>query len=255
MGKIVCIIGNKGGTGKTTLSHVLAHGFGLFGMRTVALLTDTYRDKLAKAHRTYLPFDARSEDDLVTAITRLRSVEDWHGIADGGGNRPEVDDCLAELADLVLLPFRESHEDLRTVRRDLERFPRAWAIPSQWPTNPWSAVAAGRAVDQLLGEHRHRVLAPCYALASTKLLLQDTIPASLPRGLNNAAREIAIQTLELLGTPVPDSAWMAMPSMTSGPVRSKAWCKPASQTGIVADRASGAAAIMPAQTSPSVLHA
>jgi hypothetical protein len=49
---------------------------------------------------------------------------------------------LAGLADLVLLPFRDSHEDLRTVAADLARFPQARALPSQWPTNFWAQDTA-----------------------------------------------------------------------------------------------------------------
>lgn len=213
MGRVVAIIGNKGGTGKTTLSHLLAHGLGLFGRRAVAVLTDTWRDRLSKTHRNYLPFDARAPQDLERAAASLGMVKEWTGVIDGGGNRPEMDVQLAAMADLVLLPFRDSHEDMRTVMRDLERFPRAWALPSQWPTNPWAAASARRSVDALMAIHRDRILAPVNALSSTKLLLQHELPASLPRALNNAARELALQTLELLGEPLPDTDWLprAMP--------------------------------------------
>ena len=207
MGKIICVIGNKGGTGKTTVSHMLSHGLGLFGMRAVAVLTDELRDNLSKVNRTYLPFDARSPDQLTVAAARLRATEGWIGVIDGGGNRPDIDRKLAALSDLVLLPFRDSHEDMRTVARDLERFPQAWALPSQWPTNPWAAAVATRSIDSQLAIHKDRILAPFYALSASKLLLMHEIPASLPRPVNNAAREIALQALELLGLPAPEGAW------------------------------------------------
>ena len=159
MGKIICVIGNKGGTGKTTLSHMLAHGLGLFGMRAVAVLTDELRDNLSKVNRTYLPFDARSPDQLAVAAARLRATEGWIGVIDGGGNRPEIDRKLAAMADLVLLPFRDSHEDMRTVSRDLEQFPQAWALPSQWPTNLWAANVATRSIDSQMAIHKDRILA------------------------------------------------------------------------------------------------
>ena len=209
MGKIVSIIGNKGGTGKTTLSHMVAHGLGLMDMRAVTMLTDTYRERLSKVGRTYLPFDARSPENLQSAVRRLRIVRDWMGVVDGGGNRPQVDEELAALSDLVILPFRESHEDIRTVMRDLERFPNAWALPSQWPTNPWAAASAQRNVDSLMAIHKDRILAPVFALSATKLLLQDLVPPKLPRALDNACREIAMQVLELLGIDIPDARWDA----------------------------------------------
>ena len=98
----------------------------------------------------------------------------------------------------MLLPFRESHEDIRTVLRDLEMFPRAYAIPSQWPTNAWQRDAADRTVARLLGGHRHRILRPVNALSSTKLLLQKQIPEQLPTPLANACRALARQLLEVL---------------------------------------------------------
>lgn len=233
MGKIVSVIGNKGGTGKTTLSHMMAHGLGLFGMHAVAILTDTLRDKLSKTNRNYLPFDARSDENLAQAVARLRAVRHWTGIIDGGGNRPEVDRKLADLADLVILPFRDSHEDMRTVIGDLERFPNAYALPSQWPTNSLAEGAAQRSMNKLLANYGHRILAPLYALSSSKLLLQDLPPTSLPRGLHNASREIALQVLELLGCDLPDTDWMPAANDTQ-------------------DR--GAPALM-APRAPSVLHA
>ena len=109
-----------------------------------------------------------------------------------------MDRKLYALSDLVLLPFRESHEDIRTVLRDLEMFPRAYAIPTQWPTNPWQRDAADRSVARLLGAHRHRILRPVNALSSTKLLLQKQLPEQLPTPLANACRAVARQLLEVL---------------------------------------------------------
>ena len=208
-GKIASAIGDKGGTGKTTLSHMMAHGLDLFRMHAVAILTDNLRDKLSKTKRNYLPFDARSDENLAQAVARLRAVGHWTGSIDGGGNRPEMDRKLADLADLVILPFRDSHEDMRTVIRDLERFPNAYALPSQSPINSWAEGSAQRSMNSLPVNDGHRILAPVYALSSSKLLLQDLPPTSLPRWLHNAAREIALQVLELLGVDLPDTDWMA----------------------------------------------
>ena len=35
MSHIISVIGNKGGTGKTTISQMLAHGLGLLGRRSM----------------------------------------------------------------------------------------------------------------------------------------------------------------------------------------------------------------------------
>jgi hypothetical protein len=126
------------------------------------------------------------------------------GVIDGGGNRTEMDRRLYSVADLVLLPFRDSHEDIRTVIRDLEMFPRAYAIPSQWPTNPWQREAAEKAVDELLAPYRDRILAPVSSLSASKLLLHKQLPHGLPSPLSNACRSVARQVLELLQINIED---------------------------------------------------
>jgi chromosome partitioning protein len=199
MAQIVCFIGNKGGSGKTTLTHMLCQGMGLLSRHSVAILTDLEREPLSKATRRYLPFDARADASLVKVVDKLRLVDSWIGVIDGGANRPETDMHLHDVATLTLLPFRDSHEDIRTVLRDLERFPDAYVLPSQWPTNPWQQEAANRSVEQLLAGYRSRLLEPVPAISASKLLLQTEPPAQLPSNLNNACRRLATQVLELLG--------------------------------------------------------
>lgn len=206
MADIICVIGNKGGTGKTTISHMLCQGMGLLGQRSVCVLTDTCREPLDPAGRRYLVADARSREALVKVNEKLRSLKSWMGVIDGGGNRTEMDRKLYSVADLVLLPFRDSHEDLRTVIRDLEMFPRAYAIPSQWPTNPWQREAAEKTVDEFLGPYRDRILSPVAGLSASKYLLQKTVPGAMPSPLANACRGVARQVLELLQISINDVA-------------------------------------------------
>lgn len=198
MAEIICIIGNKGGTGKTTLSHMLAQGLGLLGQKSACVLTDTSREPLTPEGRRYITADARTRDALIKVVDKLRTLDGWLGVIDGGGNRTEVDRKLYALADIVILPFRESHEDIRTVVRDLEMFPRAYALPSQWPTNSWQRSTADRHVAQLMGAYRHRILRPVNALSATKLLLQKQLPEQLPTPVANACRALARQVLGVL---------------------------------------------------------
>lgn len=202
MADIICVIGNKGGTGKTTLSHMLCQGMGLLGQRSVCVLTDTHREPLDPADRRYLIADARSREALTKVVDKIRSLKAWLGVIDGGGNRTEMDRRLYGIADLVLLPFRDSHEDIRTVIRDLEMFPRAYAVPTQWPTNAWQREAAEKAVAELLGPYRDRILDPVFSLSASKLLLQRSFPGSLPTPLTNASRAVAHQVIELLQLPI-----------------------------------------------------
>jgi hypothetical protein len=214
MADIICVIGNKGGTGKTTLSHMLCQGLGLLGHHSVCVLTDTHREPLSPNGRRYLVADARSREALAKVVDKIRSLNAWMGVIDGGGNRTEMDRKLYGLADLVLLPFRDSHEDIRTVIRDLEMFPRAYAVPTQWPTNQWARESAERTVAEMLGGYRDRILEPVHALAASKVLLQRQIPSALPTPLANASRSAARQVLELLQIPTEDSSLHQFPSAT-----------------------------------------
>jgi hypothetical protein len=202
MADIICVIGNKGGTGKTTLSHMLCQGLGLLGQRSVCVLTDTHREPLAPNGRRYLVADARSREALARVVDKIRSLNAWMGVIDGGGNRTEIDRKLYGLADLVLLPFRDSQEDIRTVIRDLEMFPRAYALPMQWPTNAWAREAAEKLVQDMLAPYHDRILEPVFTLGSSKVLLQKQIPIALPTPLANACRSAAHQVLDLLQIPI-----------------------------------------------------
>lgn len=204
MADIICVIGNKGGTGKTTLSHMLCQGMGLVGQRSICVLTDTCREPLDPAGRRYLTADARSRETLGKVVDKVRSLNAWLGVIDGGGNRTEMDRRLYGLADLVLLPFRDSHEDIRTVTRDLEMFPRAYAVPMQWPTNAWQRETAEKAVREYLAPYQDRILDPVFALSASKLLLQKRIPGSLPTPLANACRGVAYQVVDLLQLQIDD---------------------------------------------------
>lgn len=216
MADIICVIGNKGGTGKTTLSHMLCQGLGLLGQRSVCVLTDTYREPLAPTSRRYLVADARSRESLAKVVDKIRSLNAWMGVIDGGGNRTETDRQLYGLADLVLLPFRDSQEDIRTVIRDLEMLPRAYAIPSQWPTNAWARETAERTVGEMLAPYRDRILDPIFALGASKLLLQKHVPPTLPTPLANACRSSAHQVLDLLQIPL-DAAGCKPPRRATTP--------------------------------------
>lgn len=206
MNRLICIIGNKGGTGKTSMTHMLCHGLGLLGVRSIAVLTDSYRTPLLRDARGYTPLDGRTPEQLEKIVSKLESLPDWYGVIDGGANRHEMDQQLYEMASLVLLPFRDSHEDIRTVRQDLDTFPDAYGVPSQWPTNPWQQMAAEHTLDELMQSYRPRLLDPVYAVSASKLLLQTQIPSELPTALNNICRGLARQVLELTTPKVEDEA-------------------------------------------------
>jgi hypothetical protein len=198
MAKIICVIGNKGGTGKTTLAHMLCQGLGLLGHRAACVLTDVSREPLSPNGRRYVTADARNGEALTKVVDKLRMLHDWIGVVDGAGNRTDMDHKLYALADVALLPFRDSHEDIRTVVHDLDLFPHAYAVPLQWPSNVWQRKVADRNVAQLMGAFSHRILRPVEALSASKLLLQKQVPEQLPSPLTGACRAIGRQLLEVL---------------------------------------------------------
>src|SRR5690606_39178885 len=77
MAEIICVIGNKGGTGKTSLSHMLSQGLGLLGHRAASVLTDTAREPLDPAGRSYVTPDARTPESLDRVVAKLRTLENW----------------------------------------------------------------------------------------------------------------------------------------------------------------------------------
>jgi chromosome partitioning protein len=200
MNRLICVIGNKGGTGKTSITHMLCHGLGLLGRRSIAVMTDNYREPVSREGRLYTPLDGRSPEKFEKIIAKLETMPDWFGVIDGVANHPEMDKRLYEMSALVLLPFRDSHEDIRTVRNDLDCYPGAFGLPSQWPTNPWQQMAAERTLDELMQDYRSRLLDPVYAVSSSKLLLHTQIPPELPTVLGNVCRGLAWQVLEKIST-------------------------------------------------------
>jgi len=198
MAEIICIIGTKGGTGKTTLSHMLCHGLTLIGRRSACVMTDEYREPLRPEGRRYVMADARSAVAREKVVDKLRELPGWVGVLDGGANRTDTDIALYDLSDIVLLPFRDSPEDLRTVLHDLELFPRAFAIPSQWPRNKWQRDTADKLIGEIPQTYQDRILDPIFALNASKLLLQTRPPETLPGALNTACRQFAQQLLAMV---------------------------------------------------------
>lgn len=171
MSNIVYVGGQKGGTTKTCTGHLLCLGAILCRQPADYVLTDPNR-QLKEEGRPYGVIDGKEPMKLAQIITASHSTKNGWLIIDGGGNRPAFDKEMAKEAQLVLLPFRDSEEDLDAVSLDLQAIPHALAWPSAWPTNAKAQATAQNLIDALDLAFPQRVIKkPLYFVNSAKELL------------------------------------------------------------------------------------
>ena len=133
--KIVAFFGTKGGTGKSTLSHLLAYGASLHGLAALVVHTDARAPERHEG-RPYHYFDGREPAKLYAALERAKTAAAGLCIIDGAGNRPGLTVTLAKAADLVLIPCGIGGQDAPLALADLAQLPDAWLIVNRWPTLP-----------------------------------------------------------------------------------------------------------------------
>jgi hypothetical protein len=187
MSTVVYIAGQKGGTTKTTTAHLFCLG-AIFRKEPAAyVLTDPHRS-IKSDGRPYGVLDGRTGDGLAQIIAASHSITNGWLVVDGGGNRHAFDAALSAEADVVILPFRDSEEDIEAIGRDLMAIPNAIALPSAWPTNAKAQQAAQKFIDALDLAFPGRVIkTPLYFVHSVLELLGSSLenPSSTTR---NAAR-------------------------------------------------------------------
>ena len=145
MARVIAFAGSKGGTGKSTLSHLAAHGAGNFSkpIPTIVVTTDP-EDTLAEGERRYVVVDGRSPPLLADQLQRLLAIDHLLVIVDGVANRSDVDRVLGEVADLVIIPYGPSAQDGARAAANLGSLPVAVGMPNRWPTHPGVAKRARR---------------------------------------------------------------------------------------------------------------
>ena len=156
---IVFFAGAKGGVGKSATSHLACLGAILRNQPAAYVLTDPNR-RLRGEGRPYGVLDGREPHQLANILSVSRNGFGGWMIIDGGGNRPAFDLEVAAAADLCILPFRASEEDLDTVADDLRRIPNAIAWPTAWPTNPYASRAAQFLIEGLTKAFPLRLMNP-----------------------------------------------------------------------------------------------
>jgi hypothetical protein len=157
-GGIVFFGGARGGVGKTVMAHAACLGAILHDQPAVYVLTDPMR-ALREAGRPYGVLDGREPLKLAHILEESRETPGggWT-IIDGGGNRPSFDEEVAAVADLCILPLRNTDEDMDVVAKDLARLPNAVAWPTAWPTSPFGFRAANLALERFAAAFPLRVI-------------------------------------------------------------------------------------------------
>jgi len=194
MSKFVYFGGQKGGTTKTTSAHLLCLGAILRGEPAAYVLTDPHR-QIKSEGRPYAVLDGRDPKSLAQIIIASLNTQNGWLIVDGGGNRPALDEKLAEQADLCILPFRASEEDLDALALDMQSMPHAIAWPSAWPTNRHAMQSAQYFIDGLEKAFPLRVIpAPIYFVNSAAELLGASLDSPSTPVRNAARRAFSIMT-------------------------------------------------------------
>src|SRR3954447_22330341 len=156
--KIVSFLGKKGGVGKTNNAHAAAHGLSMAGIPAAYVLTDK-RELLSDENRVYTIIDGRTIPQLERAIASARQQENSGVfVIDGGGNRGVVDELIASVSDLIILPFTADDDSVYVVNAELAQFPSAWAMPSNWTTNAKAEIVDRGYIEKLEANHPGRIL-------------------------------------------------------------------------------------------------
>ncbi|MDO9714166.1 hypothetical protein [Paracraurococcus lichenis] len=197
MARVIAVVGNKGGSGKSTAAHLIAHGCGSLARQvpTVVVTTDPAETPRTDRRR-YAVMDGRTRDGLLACMRRLLEVEYLLVVLDGAAARPEVDAVVADVADLALLPFKPSAQDAERAVTNLAQLPAsAVALPMDWPALPASAKRVKRYLEMLPAERR---LPPFKHIPKLADLLGDAY-TDAAYDLANPARGLALEVLARAG--------------------------------------------------------
>jgi chromosome partitioning protein len=197
-GGVVFFAGTRGGVGKTVMSHAACLGAILHDQPAVYILTDPLR-KLRAEGRPYGVLDGRTPRNLSHMLEQSRKSGDGWTIIDGGGNRPAFDEAMAEIADLCILPFRNTDEDLDVVGNDLVRLPKAIAWPTGWPTSPYGRLAARFMLERFSAAFPLRVIqTPLPKVDSSAQLLGESLgsPRTVVRSMARKVFEVMVEEFD-----------------------------------------------------------
>ncbi|MGF7213104.1 cellulose biosynthesis protein BcsQ [Skermanella aerolata] len=197
MAKIVSFLGEKGGSGKSSLSHLLAHGLGSLprSIDAVVVSTDPH-DEVNELPRRYYYVDGRDHAKLPNLLRTLNDRSDrLVVIVDGAANRLAVDQAMDRVADLILIPFGPSYPDATRAAKHLQRLPDAIGVPNRWPTHPGVRKTADELLRLLPAD---RLLDAVPALTKVTELLHPDRYQRVSTALSRPGQILALGVLQRL---------------------------------------------------------
>jgi chromosome partitioning protein len=193
---VIALVGSKGGSGKSTAAHLIAHGCGSLPRPVpVALLTTDGEEHPRTDRRRYIVMDARTRDGLLGHMRRLLEVERLLIVLDGAAGRPDLDQVVSEVADLAVLPFKPAAQDAERAADNLARMPSAVALPMDWPALPATAKRVRKYLNSVPEDRR---LPPFRHIPKLADLLGDGY-ADAAYDLASPARGLALEVLARAG--------------------------------------------------------
>jgi cellulose biosynthesis protein BcsQ len=148
--KVISVLGRKGGSGKTLVSHFLSLGFGRLGYDVVMLQTDVRTERPPEMIQdrpywlTSIVGDPTTDRKIMRdAYVKTERIPNSVLVVDGGANRRAVDLFIAETSHLILIPVGNSMEDISVAQADYEEIsdhlervgkkPSVYYILNRWP--------------------------------------------------------------------------------------------------------------------------
>lgn len=200
--KLISVVGNKGGVGKTTSGHMLAYGLAMFGVAPIVITTDAGRRVRNDENRPYQIASGQTPEALENIFGSFRALDvDPESpkvlIIDGGAGRVGLDAMFVQHSDLSILPFRDSEEDLDVVRAELDQFPTAFGLPAQWPANAFTRAQVTAVLTQMQTAFPDRILNPVPAIRSSQNLLRDEM-GPVDTKLRSVCRALAVDVMQRL---------------------------------------------------------
>lgn len=157
MTDLVYFGGQKGGSGKTTTTHLFCLGSILAQQPAAYVLTDPHRSPRPRG-RPYSVIDGRDPTTLAGIIHNSQAGGNGWLAIDGGGNRQAFDVEMASLCGLSIIPFNDTEESVEAAAKDLMRMERAFALPAAWPSNSKAQESSRRFIEALTVSFPGRVI-------------------------------------------------------------------------------------------------